>query len=134
MKTKDKKRKKSAIIRHGVYAQRDKLPAQVKREANLLRDRIIDDIAGEEDKLSGAELMLLDRAINVYAVIRKIELHIARHGIINAEDKLHPILSNNYITYVNSLRLILREIGIKRARDDQFDVLAYVKEKYGDDK
>ena len=77
---KDKKRKKSVIFRHGVFAQRDRVPFRVKKEADILRDRIIEDIAGTESKLSGAELMLLDRTINIYAVTRMIEIHVAKHG------------------------------------------------------
>jgi len=117
MKAKDANRKKSAIIKHGVYSQRAKLPAAIKREAVFFREKIITDIAGSEDKLSGAELMLIDRTINLYGVIRMIEKHVARHGAFDGKD-FRPILATNYLAYNNTLRLNLRELGIKRRVED----------------
>jgi hypothetical protein len=104
------------------------MPERIKKEAVFFRDKIIDDLAGSEEKLTGAELMLLDRAVNIYGVIRKIELHIARRGVIDEKGNLAPILANNYITYVNSLRLTLRELGIKRRVEDLLTPAELIKE------
>ena len=117
MITKDEKCKKSAIIRHGVYAQRDKVPAQVKREALYFREKIISDIAGSEEKLTGGQLMLLDRTINLFSVIRVIERHVARHGAFDGKE-FRPILATNYLAYNNTLRLNLRELGFKRSVEE----------------
>ena len=125
---KDKKRKKSVIFRHGVFAQRDRVPFRVKREADILRDRIIEDIAGTESKLSGAELMLLDRTINIYAVTRMIEIHVAKHGAFDEKGNMRSILTQVYLAYNNTLRLNLRELGIKRKVDDILTPADLIKE------
>lgn len=131
---KDKKREESVILRHGVYAQRDKVPAQVKREANLLRDRIIEDIASTEDKLSGAELMLLDRTINIYGVIRMIEIYVAKHGAFDEKGNMRSILTQVYLAYNNTLRLNLRELKIRRKVEDYLTPAELIKELEENDK
>ena len=111
--------KKSKLIKHGVFRQRDSIPAPIRKEAVIFRDRMIQDIAGTEDDLTGAQLILLDRALNLYSVTRQIETYAARIGAIDTETgELRPILGKNYLAYNNSLRLTLGLLGIKKEPKD----------------
>lgn len=128
MKKKGGKSKNSSLIRYGVYAARDKIPARIKREADHFRDRLISDVSGIEERCSGAQLILIDRAINIYAIVRKVELHVARAGPIDEGGKLRRVLSENYLAYCNSLRLTLKELGIKPGPEDLLSADAIIDE------
>lgn len=119
MSNEPKCKKESKLIKHGVFRQRDSIPAPIRKEAVIFRDRMIQDIAGTEDDLSGAQLILLDRALNLFAVTRQIELYAARKGAIDLETgELQPILANNYLAFSNSLRLTLGALGVKKTPKD----------------
>lgn len=107
--------------KHGVgsikLTKHHKFSAPIRRETQLLREKIIEDVGGLE-RMTGVKIVLMDRAVSMYAMIRTIENYIKKTGVISGDGKLEPILANNYLAFVNSLRLTLREIGVEKKSDD----------------
>lgn len=95
---------------HKAYSKR--LPLALKREAATYRLEIIKDLGGIEH-LSIAKLLLIEKAMNLYQVTRAIEDFVNANGAFKGK-KLEPVLAESYVTYCNSLRLCLREIGFER--------------------
>lgn len=56
--------------------------------------------------------------MNLYQVTLCIEAYIRREGPFRGK-KLDPVLSLNYLAYVNTIRLNLRELGIARKAGDE---------------
>jgi len=104
---------------HGAFKK--KLPVRLKHEAAAYRLAIVKDLGGESN-ISAARLILIEKAMHLYAVTRSIENYINDRGCFRGKGhhtRLEPVLANNYTNYVNSLRLILREIGIEPVRAEQ---------------
>ena len=121
-------------FKHGGYSlmvRRGSLPEKMTRVRKYLgevREGLVRDIAGREEDLTTAQLVLIDRAVSLLSVIRTIEYSLSEDGIMQGKD-LQPILRENYLAYSNSLRLILRELGInKRQAADALDLGRYIAE------
>jgi hypothetical protein len=123
----------SLMVRSGElpYPKRQAM-TRVRQYLGSVRVGLIRDIAGTEANLSTSQRILIDRAVSILSVIRTIEVSLSESGIIEGQGKdvqLQSILRDNYLAYSNSLRLILRELGIeKKAVDDVLDLTSYVKE------
>ena len=118
-----KKKSPGRGFKHGGYSLMVKagdLPKKMTRIREYLgkvRAGLVLDIAGQEEDLSTAQLILIDRTISLLSVLRTIESSLSERGILQGKGQdlqLQPILANNYLAYSNSLRLILRELGIDR--------------------
>ncbi len=100
--------------------RKGELPERLTRIRSHLvavRTGLIQDIAGEEIELTTAQGVLVDRAVGLLGVIRTVEESLSEQGIMK-DGILAAVLQDNYLAYCNSLRLILRELGIdKRAGD-----------------
>ena len=122
-------------MKHGGYSlmiRRGELPERlthIRRYLTAVRAGLVQDIAGQEENLTTAQLVLVDRAISLLSVLRTIESSLSEEGIMRGQ-VLAKILQENYITYTNSLRLILRELGIdKRQTSDVLDLGKYIEQK-----
>jgi hypothetical protein len=116
-----KKKSPGRGFKHGGYSlmvRAGELPVKMTRIRAYLtqvRSGLVRDIAGQEESLTTAQLVLIDRAVSLLSVIRTIESSLSEDGIMKGK-ALQPILQENYLAYSNSLRLILRELGVgKRA-------------------
>ena len=76
------------------------------------RDALIIDLGGESS-LSAQKLILIDRCISLLGVIRGIE-ESHQENIMTDRGELRPALGKNYLSYVNSARLILCSLGLER--------------------
>jgi hypothetical protein len=85
----------------------------IRRYLAEIREGLIHDVAGREVDLTTGQAVLIDRAISLLGVIRTVEEALAKSGILRG-GVLAPILRENYLAYTNSLRLLLRELGIDR--------------------
>jgi len=115
-------------FKHGGYSlmvRRGELPEKmtaVRAYLAAVREGLIRDIGGQEADLTMAQLVLVDRAVSLLSVIRTIETSLSEDGIMCGKS-LQPILKENYLAYSNSLRLILRELGVdKRRTADALDL------------
>lgn len=103
--------------------------AQMRRLRGYLtavRAGLIEDLGPEEEDLTMAQLVLIDRIIAKLAVARAIEERVAKAGIFPGVDQLlvHPSLDQNYLAFCNSIRLALSALGIsKRAAGKALDPL-----------
>jgi hypothetical protein len=129
-----KTKPKGQPFKHGGYSlmvRRGSLPEKMTRVRKYLsevREGLVRDIAGQEENLTTAQLVLIDRAVSLLSVIRTIEYSLSEKGIMEGT-ALQPILRENYLAYSNSLRLILRELGVdKRSTADVLDLGRYIAE------
>lgn len=99
----------------GVYSKR--IPLAIRRHSTIIREAMILDLAGSERDCSTAQLILIDKAIALNQITMSIEGFIRENGVFKSR-KLHPVLSN-YVSYVDKLRLILKELGISRKIGDR---------------
>jgi len=105
--------------RHGGYSPVSKdIPLTVRRQVGALREALVRDIAGEPENLTAAQVILIDKTMSLYQITLCLEAYIRREGPFRGK-KLDPILRENYIAYVNSIRLNLRELGIKTKVKDR---------------
>ena len=61
---------------------------------------------------------MIDKTVNLYQVTLCIEAYIRQEGPFRGK-KLDPVLGQNYLAYVNTIRLNLRELGIARKAGDE---------------
>jgi hypothetical protein len=117
-------------IRHGGYLKTMRgLPLSVRRQVTAVREGLVRDIAGKEADLTAAQAILIDKTVNLYQITLCLEAHVRREGPFRGK-KLDPILGQNYITYVNMIRLTLRELGISRKALEVEATLADIAREY----
>jgi len=123
-------------VKHGGYSfmVKGELPENRKHVLRYLtaaRENLIRDLGPTEEDLTAAQIIIIDRIVSKLGIIRCIEEHIRENSVMVGHN-LAPALGKGYISYNNSIRLDLRELGIdKRQADGVPDIQAYVKEKYG---
>jgi len=103
-----------AALKHGAYGRRMSLT--IRRSSSLARAAMIQDLGPVESDLTAAQIILIDKAINLLQITQAIEGWIRMNGAIK-KGKLQPVLES-YISFVNSLRLCIRDLGVsKRATE-----------------
>jgi hypothetical protein len=108
-----------AQLRHSGYSKISKnIPLTVRRQVQAIREQLIRDIGGAELALTAAQTILIDKTVNLYQVTLCLEAYIRREGPFRGK-KLDPVLGQNYLAYVNTIRLNLRELGISRKAGDK---------------
>lgn len=76
------------------------------------RAELIRDLGPTEDNLTAAQIILIDGIITKLGIVRCIEEHIRENSVMVGQN-VAPALQNHYLAYRNSIRLDLRELGIK---------------------
>lgn len=97
----------------------------VKKYLTGVREGIIKDIGPTEQDLTTAQLVLVDRIVSLLGVIRLIEEKAREDGIFKGQD-LTPSLRQSYISYNNTVRLTLRELGIDKRVGDGVQTLEQI--------
>jgi hypothetical protein len=137
-------------LRHGVYAYLDKgkLPSgrawkRIQEEISRLRKELIDQYGGPE-KIQPAVLCLLESAIEGLTIQKLSTLYVKKAGILRRDSlkdgdlSLHSVLSGQFISYANLVRLNLEAAARLADRKPQGevieDVLAYVARTYPEDR
>jgi hypothetical protein len=106
-------------MRHAGYSHNSRnIPARVRRQVEALREALVRDLAGEPGNLTAAQVILIDKTMNLYQITLCLEAYIRREGPFRGK-KLDPVLGQHYVTYVNTIRLNLRELGISRKAGEQ---------------
>jgi len=90
---------------------------EVERYLTAAREGLIRDLAGIEENLTTAQVILIDRVIGKLGILRCIEEFIREHSVFEGSE-LAPCLKASYLAYGNSVRLDLRELGISRKAGD----------------
>jgi len=122
--------------KHGGYTYLSKgtLPANranVERYLTTVRMGLILDLGPTEEGLTAAQIILIDRVVTKLGVVRCIEEHI-RENTVMVGSRLAPSLRESYLAYNNSIRLDLSALGIDKRQGEDFDMMKYVADKYGD--
>jgi hypothetical protein len=103
----------------------------IRRRSTIVREALIRDRAKSEGDLSAAEIILIDKSIALLQITWSIEAFIRKNGVMKGGRIREVLLS--YGHFVNSLRLIFREIGIsKKAQEDALDLKTYIAKNYPD--
>lgn len=122
--------------KHGgyTYLNTGKLPKgrrEVERYLTAVREGLIRDIGPTEKDLTTAQLILCDRVVTKLGVIRCIEEHIRENSVFRG-NRLSESLRESYITYNESVRRDLKELGINKRQSDQVVSLRdYGEKTYG---
>lgn len=139
MARKRKPRKRSG---HGGYAYLTSgaIPETrqyVKKYLTNVREGLIRDIGPTEKDLTTAQLILVDRIVSLLGIIRLIEEKAREDGVVFKGQDLTPSLRQSYISYNNTMRLTLRELGIDKRVGDGVQTLEQIiaeSEKKGKEK
>jgi len=123
-------------VKHGGYSflTKGELPENRKHVLRYLtaaRANLIQDLGPEEENLTAAQIILIDRVVTKLGVIRCIEEYIREHTVMEGK-RLSPSLRESYLSYNNSIRLDLAALGIDKKRAEEFDGEAYIARTYGD--
>jgi hypothetical protein len=124
-------RKSGGPISHGAYSllvtgEYPDSRKDVARWLSVVRRTMIHDLGPTESDLTAAQLVLIDRAIGKLGVIRCVEEHVRKTGVIQ-NGNVAPVLRDVYLAYSNSLRLDLMALGIaRRHTGDVLDVHEYI--------
>ena len=97
--------------RHTEHIPR-RLSLAIRRAGDNLRLGLILDLGPKEEDLTAAQKALIEKICGLYQITRALEDWIGKEGIIR-RNRLNPVLAV-YVSHINSLRLCLRELGIKR--------------------
>jgi hypothetical protein len=118
-----KRGRKAAMGRpivHGGYSRLKsnllKGQPRLRRYLEESRGRLIENLGGE-DRLTCAQLILIDRAVGKLTVLRLMEARIAEVGAFGKDGELLPLLSKPYLRFADSLRKDLQALGIDRRED-----------------
>jgi hypothetical protein len=84
---------------------------EVERYLTAARQGLIGDLAGTEEALTTAQVIIIDRVIGKLGILRCIEEFIREHTVF-VKDELAPCLKASYLAYGNSIRLDLQALGI----------------------
>lgn len=108
---------------HGGYSYLHRAKADDNRKHILkyliaVRRGLVRDLAGTEEDLSTAQIILIDRTISLLGCIRLMEEYAREHGIMRGNE-LQSCLQKNYITYNNTIRLNLQLLGIDHKDADR---------------
>jgi hypothetical protein len=96
-----------------------------------IREGLIRDHGPREEDLSTGQRILIDRATSLLSICRVIEEWIRENGVFVGM-QLQPILKV-YLSHLNSLRLILVNLGLNQKEIDKIvDLGTYVEQNYGD--
>jgi hypothetical protein len=122
-------------ILHGAYSLKvtsELVKGQARRRLRKYltetRATLAADLGGEE-RLTGAQRVLLDRTIGKLAVIRLLETYLSEFGVFD-KGALRPAL-DKYLSFGRELRADLALLGIERREaEEAFDLGRYVAEKY----
>ncbi len=110
-------------VRHGGFLKTMQgIPLAVRRQVQGVREGLIRDVAGTEAALTAAQAVLIDKTVNLYQITLCLEAYIRREGPFRGK-KLDPVLGCNYLAYVNTIRLNLRELGIATKTGDHEQTL-----------
>ena len=126
-----KKTKRGRPLKHGGYSiivRQGELPENrkhVREYLNLVRDGIISDLGPTEEDLTTAQLVLIDRLVSLLSVVRMIEEYAKEKGAFTG-DRLSESLRESYISYNNSIRLILDKLGIEKRVVEDIDPIKYI--------
>jgi hypothetical protein len=108
----------AAALRHSGFSSNSKdIPLAIRRQVQIIREQLVRDIGGPAPELTAAQAILIDKTINLYQVTLCLEAHVRREGPFRGK-KLDPVLGQNYLAFVNTIRLNLRELGISRKAQD----------------
>jgi len=126
-------RKSGTPLSHGAYSlmatgEYPDSRKDVSRWLGVVRRTMIHDLGPTESDLTAAQLVLIDRAIGKLGVIRCVEEHVRKTGVIQ-NGNVAPVLRDVYLAYSNSLRLDLMALGIGTKRAGEvLDVHEYIEE------
>jgi hypothetical protein len=100
---------------------------RIVRHIEALRSGLITDLGPQEEDLTTAQLLLIDRLCCLLAICRAIEQHFEED--VMDGDSLKNALRSSYLAYNNTIRLTLQVLGIdKQASDRILSPLEYIKQ------
>ena len=125
-------RKRGVKVKHGAYSliARGDLPQKrryLEKHLSEVRKGLIRDLGPDEENLTTAQLILIDRAVGKLGVLRCVEEFAKEKGVMEGKE-LSPILRQNYLSWSNSLRLDLVALGIDRKQLDGPDIQQVMRE------
>ena len=117
--------KKGRPIIHGGYSVRPPRELisgrggkRLRLYVNRIRGQIAEDLGGE-DRMTGGQLLVLDRVTSKLLLIRLIELYITEAGPWEKPGTLRPVLAGPYLAFSRSLLDDLRLLGIERREAEE---------------
>jgi len=104
--------------KHGGYAYLSKgtLPENrryIERHLTAIREGLIRDLGPQEQDLTTAQAIIIDRVVTKMGVIRCIEEYIRENTVLEGK-RLAPALRESYLKYSTSVTNDLKALGIKR--------------------
>lgn len=117
---KKKRKKRGRPPKHGGYSlltRAGELPENRKHVRDYLssvREGLIQDLGPNEEDLTTAQKVLVDRVVSKLGIVRCIEEYIKEKGVFSEENLTSP-LKNSYLAYNNSIRLDLQSLGINES-------------------
>ena len=110
-------------VKHGGYSflVKGELPENRKHVLRYLtaaRENLIKDLGPEEENLTAAQIILIDRIVTKLGVTRCIEEYIRQNTVMEGKD-LAPSLKKSYLAYNNSIRLDLQALGIDKRQAEK---------------
>ena len=121
--------------RHGGFSflTRGVLPEKrgyLRHYLTAIRENLVKDIAINEEGLTTAQRILVDRTVTFLGVIRLIEEWVREHGVLDEKGGLSPSLSAHYLAFNRNVKEYLVLLGIDRRRpDDVLDLGRYLETK-----
>ena len=126
--------------RHGGYSllTRGALPEKRKYIGHYLtavREGLVKDLAENEEGLTMAQRVLIDRTVTSLGVVRLIEEHAKEHGVLDSEGRPSQGLTGHYLSFLRYVKECLALLGIDRRRTaDVLDLGRYLEGKAKNEK
>ena len=113
----------SILRTEGFPAKRRKIESYL----TAARQGMINDLAGSEQDLSTAQVILINQTIGLLGVTRCIEEYIRSNTVMKGEE-ISPSLKSSYLSYNNSIRLNLQALGIEKKVTGRTSLEDYISE------
>jgi hypothetical protein len=129
--------KEDRRIKHGGYSSQvrqrfsDERTVEGKQLKVTMGD-LVSDLGGNE-ALTADQRANLDSFRSVLIVLRRIGEYVDRQDSIIKEGQLLPVLGKNFLAYINTSRLLLKDLRESRQEGKGPDLKDYISEKYGVD-
>ena len=128
--------------KHGgyTYLTQGTLPENrryIERHLTAIREGLIADLGPQEQDLTTAQAILIDRVVTKMGVVRCVEEYIRENTVFEGK-RLAPVLRESYLKYSTSITNDLRALGIKRGdlagEKPEMTLEKYIEATYGDKK
>ena len=134
-----------ANVKHGIqtWLRTGRINPSIRGHRKLQKylremERELIELYGGPESITVAQEILIKATIEAFGILMLATMYCKKHSILRPDKErqgiieLQPVLGNQFIAFLNTLRQNLISLGLERKKaDEALDLGRYVAEKYG---